>query len=89
MKTRVIAIVAAVVAAAVAYWLLAGPKPAPAPAAPQAKAELKTTGIYADDWQADCAPLAGPAQAACTAALDAHYGKTDSAPVPAPTGGGY
>ncbi len=95
MKTRVIAIAAILLAAAAvaAILLLSGRKPAPAPpataTAPATVAVPRVTGNYADDWQADCAPLAGPAQAACTTQLDTHYGKTDAAPVPLPSGGGY
>ncbi|MDA8231346.1 MAG: hypothetical protein M0006_08405 [Magnetospirillum sp.] len=44
--------------------------------------KLNITGVYSDDWLANCAPLSGAAQDSCTAALNAHYGKADAAPVP-------
>ena len=92
MKVRVIAIAAALILAAAAALLLArrppAPAPAPATAPAQGQAGFTPSGIYADDWQARCAPLKGPAQTACTTQLDAAYGKVDAAPVPVP-GGGY
>ena len=43
------------------------------------------SGNYSDDWQTNCAPLLGPAQAQCTARLDAGYGRVAGAPLaPAP-----
>lgn len=44
---------------------------------------LSTTGVYADDWVANCGPLQGSAQAKCTARLDSAYGRLAGAPVPA------
>ena len=44
--------------------------------------DLTVTGTYANDWQANCGPLVGDAQAACAARLDARYGKTAESPVP-------
>ncbi|MDR3436706.1 hypothetical protein [Telmatospirillum sp.] len=69
------------------------PAPAPAPApkgTPNAEtggkpstAKIKTSGSYADDWMKNCAPLGTKDQDACTKRLEAAYGKTDEAPVPA------
>lgn len=84
-RPMVIALLAALVALGLVALLLSGRRPAP-PASPPVAA-FKPSGNYAGDWQARCAPLAGPAQAACTAGLDAAYGKADAAPVP--SGGGY
>lgn len=44
---------------------------------------LSTSGIYADDWMANCGKLQGAAQAACTARLDSAYGRAAGSPVPA------
>jgi hypothetical protein len=53
----------------------------PAPAAAQAPAAV-SSGSYADDWQAQCAPITGPTQLDCTRRLDSAYGRTADAPVP-------
>lgn len=90
-RLTVIVLVAAVVAVGLGVLLLrSGIRPPPPAAAPPAAA-FKPTGNYADDWQVHCAPLAGPAQTACTTRLDSAYGKTDASPVPVPVpgGGGY
>lgn len=64
--------------AAAAWFLLHDRKPAAEAGAPAPK----VTGVYADDWQANCGPLAGAAQAECTTRLDRQYGRTAGAPVP-------
>lgn len=43
---------------------------------------LSTTGVYADDWLANCGSLQGPAQAKCTARLDDAYGRAAGSPLP-------
>lgn len=43
---------------------------------------LSTTGVYADDWTANCGPLQGQAQAKCTARLDSAYGRAAGSAVP-------
>lgn len=43
----------------------------------------QTTGDYAGDWQSKCGPIADPkAQAHCTAALDAAYGRQAGVAIP-------
>jgi len=44
---------------------------------------IPMTGNYSDDWQTACGPVMGPAQADCTARLDARYGRVAGAPLPA------
>lgn len=43
---------------------------------------LSTTGIYADDWLANCGKLQGADQARCTQRLDDAYGRAAGAPLP-------
>lgn len=43
---------------------------------------LSTTGVYADDWLANCGPLQGAAQAKCTTRLDDAYGRAAGSPLP-------
>lgn len=43
---------------------------------------LRTSGVYADDWIANCGSLQGRAQAKCTARLDAAYGRAAGNPLP-------
>ncbi|MGE5515148.1 MAG: hypothetical protein ACM31D_04935 [Bacteroidota bacterium] len=50
---------------------------------PTADKALSTTGVYADDWLANCGPLQGAAQAKCTTRLDSAYGRAAGSPVPA------
>ncbi|MCR6628723.1 MAG: hypothetical protein NVV74_00925 [Magnetospirillum sp.] len=50
---------------------------------PAPEKALRTNGVYADDWQTNCGPLQGAAQSKCTARLDAAYGRSANAPVPA------
>ncbi|MGE5477716.1 MAG: hypothetical protein ACM3Q1_13740 [Bacteroidales bacterium] len=57
-----------------AAWLMLRPAPDKA---------LSTTGVYADDWVANCGKLQGPDQAKCTARLDSAYGRAAGNPVPA------
>ncbi len=93
MRTRILAILAGLAAAALLAWLLGGHHqsapppptnpPAAGPSAPGASSPA-ITGNYADDWQRHCAPLTGPAQADCTRRLDQAYGKSDATPVPPP-----
>jgi len=82
IRLAVAAVLVGLVAAGFA-WRAAHHPPAP-PAAPEAAAPAApaSTGSYADDWQAKCAPIVGPAQTECTRALDAQYGRTTDAPVP-------
>lgn len=47
---------------------------------PAGEKALSTTGIYADDWMANCGPLQGPAQAKCTSRLDSAYGRLVGSP---------
>lgn len=87
MKKIILLIVLVIAVALVAREVLrpapvSQPQPATTTQAPQAG--LKTTGVYADDWAANCGPLQGPAQSQCTARLDAAYGRTSGAPVPPP-----
>lgn len=49
---------------------------------PAPEKALSTTGTYADDWVANCAPLRGEAQTKCTARLDSAYGRMAGSPVP-------
>ena len=72
------ALIVGIVAVATAYLVLTRRPPVPA-AAP----EPPMTGNYSDDWQSGCGPLLGPAQADCTARLDARYGRVAGAPLPA------
>jgi|APHig6443717497_1056834.scaffolds.fasta_scaffold00047_22 hypothetical protein len=69
-KLLLAALIAATIAIA-AYAL----RPAPDKA-------LSTTGIYADDWLANCGKLQGPDQARCTQRLDSAYGRVAGAPIP-------
>lgn len=57
---------------AAAYTLL---RPAPDKA-------LRTSGVYADDWIANCGALQGSAQGKCTARLDSAYGRAAGNAVP-------
>ncbi len=50
---------------------------------PPSEKALSTTGVYADDWMANCGPLQGADQARCTKRLDAAYGRAAGSPVPA------
>lgn len=73
MKTRLLllaVLIAATLAAATAFL-----RPTPDKA-------LKLTGVYADDWVANCGPLQGADQTKCTARLDSAYGRAAGAPVP-------
>lgn len=74
MKTRLLLLALLIAATLGAAYTFLRPPPDKA---------LKTSGIYADDWVANCAALQGPAQAKCTARLDAAYGRAAGAPVPA------
>jgi len=49
---------------------------------PPPEKALSFTGVYADDWMTNCAPLQGTAQSKCTKRLDAAYGRAAGAPVP-------
>ena len=72
-------------AAGLVYWSMTSHKAAaPDVALPAAATQPQTaiTGNYADDWQTRCGPLAPPAQAGCTASLDAAYGRKAEAPLP-------
>jgi hypothetical protein len=71
----------ALVAAAVALGFVMTQKPGGGKAP-----DLVVTGIYADDWQTNCGPLAGNAQSACTARLDAKYGRAAAMPLPPAVG---
>ncbi|MTJ84007.1 MAG: hypothetical protein F8N37_23725 [Telmatospirillum sp.] len=91
-KTWIWAIVIVIVAGAAAVLLGRGHGPAPqtpaqapaaTPAAPSAAGKMETTGNYSGDWMKLCGPLGGKDQENCTARLDAAYGKSDAAPVPA------
>lgn len=51
---------------------------------PAAEKPLGFTGVYADDWASNCGALKGGEQSRCTARLDAAYGRSAGAPLPAP-----
>lgn len=70
-----------VLAIAVAYVFLTRP-PAHPPVPKDAAPAMAISGNYADDWMKTCAPLTADRQKACTAALDAAYGRQEGAPVP-------
>lgn len=74
MKTRLLLLALLIAATLGAAYVFLRPPPDRA---------LKTTGVYADDWIANCGPLQGAAQAKCTARLDAAYGRAAGAAVPA------
>lgn len=49
---------------------------------PAPERALSTTGIYADDWIANCGKLQGATQAKCTARLNSAYGRAAGSPLP-------
>jgi hypothetical protein len=71
-----LALIIGTLAVAAAYFGLAWNHSRPAAPA------MATTGVYADDWAAQCGPIQGAAQAECTARLDAAYGRRAGEPVP-------
>ena len=73
MKTRLLLLALLIAATLGAAYVFLRPPPDKA---------LKMTGVYADDWIANCAPLQGPAQAKCTTRLDSAYGRAAGAPLP-------
>lgn len=79
---RVALALAAIAAVAAALAWQQHHPPAPPPAAAGSGGDLTVTGTYADDWQANCGPLAGSAQESCTARLNARYGRAEDVPVP-------
>ena len=82
----ILAVLLGIVAAVGVNWFF-HQSPAPAPAsAPEAPASTgpAVSGNYADDWQSRCGPLTAADQAACTAQLDAAYGRKADMPVPKP-----
>lgn len=74
MKTRLLLLAVLIAATLAAAYGFLRPPPDKA---------LKLSGVYADDWVANCGPLDGAAQAKCTARLDSAYGRAAGAPVPA------
>lgn len=72
MNRKLLLVLLIAITIGAAAWLL---RPAPDKA-------LSTTGIYADDWLANCGKQQGAAQAQCTARLDAAYGRAAGSPVP-------
>ena len=88
MRNLGIGILIGLAVAAVIYALVVGNRPAPqgpSAAPPMAAApaiEVKPSGDYAGDWQTRCGPMTGPAQADCTAKLDAAYGRKAEVAVP-------
>jgi len=75
-----IALIVGILAVATGYFVMTRQRATPS--------EITVTGNYSDDWQKTCGPLLGPAQADCTARLDARYGRVAGAPVPPAKGEG-
>ena len=73
-----LALIVGIAVVATAYLMLAHHQPKPV-----AVPDIPFTGNYSDDWQTACGPVMGPAQADCTARLDARYGRVAGAPLPA------
>lgn len=47
---------------------------------PTAEPKPAVSGVYADDWMAQCGSQSGADQERCTARLDAAYGRSVGAP---------
>lgn len=76
MHKWLLLIVLIVATVAGAYWLTR-----PVPSSETQKKAPEISGVYADDWMAQCGALGGDAQEKCTRLLDAAYGRTAGAPI--------
>ena len=83
------ALLAAVLAVAAAYFILAKRSPERSSDHPQEHSaeqapapKITISGNYSDDWMKYCGPAQGAAQQSCTAGLDAAYGRSAGQPVP-------